>query len=227
MSKRIRNFIIILFLVLLAIGNYTVSAYAKGLSKAVKKEYVKILKDILVQEAEMEGMGDKPYFIIADINDDGKKELLIGYFGSYANGRSTGDGAVYINKNNKAIKTKFYYVSEIGEKSLIDDAMWQNDYLSYKNYLMIPFYSARDDTISNHEVIYKLDKKGIFTQIYHRIEQTSMLTDETIENTCTKLVDGKPKEISVEKYDKFASKFKKINGGWNIVTLDNIKKYVK
>ena len=67
MSKRIRNFIIILFLVLLAIGNYTVSAYAKGLSKAVKKEYVKILKDILVQEAEMEGMGDKPYFIIADI----------------------------------------------------------------------------------------------------------------------------------------------------------------
>ena len=193
----------------------------------MQKGLAKILKDILVQEAEMEGMGDKPYFIIADINDDGKKELLIGYFGSYANGRSTGDGAVYINKNNKAIKTKFYYVSEIGEKSLIDDAMWQNDYLSYKNYLMIPFYSARDDTISNHEVIYKLDKKGIFTQIYHRIERTSMLTDETIENTCTKLVDGKPKEISVEKYDKFASKFKKINGGWNIVTLDNIKKYVK
>ena len=148
MSKRIRNYIIVLFLVLLAIGNYTVSAYAKGLSKAVKKEYVKILKDILVQEAEMEGMGDKPYFISADINDEGK-----------------------------AIKTKFYYVSEIGEKSLIDDAMWQNDYLSYKNYLMIPFYSARDDTISNHEVIYKLDKKGIFTQIYHRIERTSMLTD--------------------------------------------------
>ena len=54
-----------------------------------------------------------------------------------------------------------------------------------------------------------------------------MLTDETIENTCTKLADGKPKEISVEEYDKFASKFKKINGGWNIVTLDNIKKYVK
>jgi hypothetical protein len=226
-SKRIRNFIIILVLVLFATGNYTVSAYAKGLSKAVKKEYVKILKDILDKEAETEDVGDKPYFIIADINADGKKDLLVGYFGSYADRRSAGDGAVYINKNNKAIKTKFYYVSDIGEKALIDDAMWQNDYLSYKNYLMIPFYSMRNDTVSNHEVIYKLDKKGIFTQIYHRIEQTSMLTDETIENTCTKLADGKPKEISVEEYDKFASKFKKINGGWNIVTLDNIKKYVK
>lgn len=227
MSKRIRNFIIILVLVLIAIGNYTVSVYAKGLSKAVKKEYVKILKDILVKEAETEDMGDKPYFIIADVNDDGKKDLLIGCFGSYADGRSTGDGAVYINKNNKAIKTQFYYVSENGEKALIDDAMWQNDCLSYKNYLMIPFYSMRNDTVSNHEVIYKLDKNGIFTQIYHRIEQTSMLTDETIEDTCTKLVDGKPKEISVEKYDKFASKFKKLGGKWRKVTLENIKKYIK
>ena len=227
MSKRIRNFIIILVLVLIAIGNYTVSVYAKGLSKAVKKEYVKILKDILVKEAEAEDRGDKPYFIIADINDDRKKDLLIGCFGSYADGRSTGAGAVYINKNNKAIKTKFYYVSENGEKALIDDAMWQNDYLSYKNYLMIPFYSLGNDTVSNHEVIYKLDKKGIFTQIYHRIEQTSMLTDETIEDTCTKLADGKPKEISVEKYDKFASKFKKLDGKWRQVTLENIKKYIK
>ena len=227
MSKRIRNFIIILILALLATGNYTVSAYAKGLNKTMKKEYVKILKDILVKETEAEAMGYEPYFIIADINDDGKKDLLIGYFGSFADGRSTGDGAVYINRNNKAIKTKFYYVSEIGEKTLIDDAMWQNDYLSYKNYLMIPFYSARDDTVNNHEVIYKLDKKGIFTQIYHRIERTSMLTDETIENTCTKLIEGKPKEISVKEYDKFASKFKKINGGWYIVTLKNIKKYIK
>ena len=129
MSKRIRNFIIILVLALLATGNYTVSAYAKGLNKTMKKEYVKILKDILVKEAETEAMGYEPYFIIADINDDGKKDLLIGYFGSFADGRSTGDGAVYINKKNKAIKTEFYYVSEIGEKSLIDDAMWQNDYL--------------------------------------------------------------------------------------------------
>ena len=61
MSKRKRNFIIILVLVLIAIGNYTVSVYAKGLSKDVKKEYVKILKDILIKEAETEDMGDKPY----------------------------------------------------------------------------------------------------------------------------------------------------------------------
>ena len=84
----------ILSVALLISGISTIPVYAKGLSKAVKKEYTKILKRYIVPDDDPTG----PYFKIADINNDGEKDLILQIL---ANTHSSED-LIYFNRNNKS-----------------------------------------------------------------------------------------------------------------------------
>ena len=219
-NKKIEAFIIILIIAILTVGSLE-PIFAKNLTKSVKEQYVKILKENLYKSAEEPYT---PYFMIADINNDGNKDLLIGGFGRYYDDRSSDMGAVYINKKNKVVKGKFYTNNDEGEQTIIDDVMSKTEYECYKNYLLIPASHLFPSYYGDYWNIFKADKKGNFKLAYRRSIGHKLDTDEVTYDICEKAVNGKLTEVSVEEYEKFAVKFKKVNSNWRKVTKENIKK---
>ena len=209
----------ILIFTISASGNLT-PTFAKSLTKSVKEKYVKILRENLTRAAEEPY---KPYFMIADIDNDGNKDLLIGGFGRYYDDRSSDIGAAYLNKKDKVVKGKFYTNNDEGEQTIIDDVMSKTEYECYKNYLLIPASHLFTSYYVDFWNIFKADKKDNFRLAYRRSIGHKIDTDEVTYDISEKVIDGKLKEITAEEYEKFAGKFKKIKSKWKKVTEENIK----
>ena len=216
-TKKTKIFTAILSATLLISGVYTMPVYAKGLSKAVKKEYTKILKRSLA--AIPDPIIFTPYFTIADINNDGKEDLILETFRN-SHGDTSYD--IYLNSNNKKII-----------KAKVDGFEAGESIKSYKNYVMAVNWHA-SDVYFCFDYIYKTDKNGNFKEVYKRYytmkqseEDWNKVTEIKKDNQCIKIVNGKEKKISRKEYNNFASKFKEVKGKWYKVSLNNIKKYVK
>lgn len=217
--KKTKIFTAILSTTLLISGVYTTPVYAKGLSKVIKKEYSKILKNSIVTGED--AIIFTPHFQIADINNDGKEDLILETFRN-SHGDTSYD--IYLNSNNKKIiKAKVGgFGFEAGESIK-----------SYKNYVMAVNWHLSDVYFCS-DCIYKTDKNGNFKEVYKRYytmkqseEDWNKVTEIKKDNQCIKIVNGKEKKISRKEYNNFASKFKEVKGKWYKVSLNNIRKYVK
>ena len=187
----------------------------KGLSKEVRKEYVKILRK------HIKWANDFVDFGFADINKDGKKDLIVEEHVFH----EPEDTNIYINKTNKVLKSVLY-----GSISKI-----------YKNYIL-----AKGDYLGNlalsygnTEDIYKIDGKGKIHHMYsysnqYNYSEPTMYDSSKEENEYdndvyyNKLVGNKMKKISKKEYEKFASKFKEFKYDLPLkqLTIGNIEKYV-
>ena len=208
-TKKIKIFTAILSATLFISGISTMPVYAKGLSKVVKKEYSKILKNSIVTGED--AIIFTPHFQIADINNDGKEDLILETFRN-SHGDTSYD--IYLNSN------KFGF--EAGESIK-----------SYKNYVMAVTWHLSDVYFCS-DCIYKTDKNGNFKEVYKRYytmkqseEDWNKVTEIKKDNQCIKVVNGKEKKISRKEYNNFALKFKEVKGKWYKVSLNNIRKYVK
>ena len=216
-TKKTKIFTAILSATLFISGISTMPVYAKGLSKVVKKEYSKILKNSIVTGED--AIMFTPHFQIADINNDGKEDLILETFRN-SHGDTSYD--IYLNSNNKKII-----------KAKVDGFEAGESIKSYKNYVMAVNWHA-SDVYFCFDYIYKTDKNGNFKEVYKRYytmkqseEDWNKVTEIKKDNQCIKIVNGKEKKISRKEYNNFASKFKEVKGKWHKVSLNNIKKYVK
>ena len=204
-----KYFAAILSTALLISGISTIPVYAKGLSKAVKKEYTKILKRYIVPDDDPTG----PYFKIADINNDGEKDLILQIL---ANTHFSEDLIYFNRKNREIIKVKGEFLAGWGIKS-------------YKNYMMAIGGGSEHGHSYYNETIYKTDKNGNFKPVYTLDHSWEGLEEDDIVESISyvKFVNGKEKKISKKEYNNFASKFKEVKGELHKVSKNNIKKYVK
>lgn len=216
-TKKIKIFTAILSATLFISGISTMPVYAKGLSKVVKKEYSKILKRSL--DAIPDPIIFTPYFTIADINNDGKEDLILETF---RNAHCDTFYDIYLNSNNKKII-----------KAKVDGFEAGKSIKSYKNYVMAVNWHLSDVYFCS-DCIYKTDKNGNFKEVYKRYytmkqseEDWNKVTEIKKDNQCIKVVNGKEKKISRKEYNNFTSKFKEVKGKWYKVSLNNIRKYVK
>lgn len=216
-TKKTKILTAILSATLFISGISTMPLYAKGLSKVVKKEYSKILKNSIVTGED--AIMFTPHFQIADINNDGKEDLILETFRN-AHGDTSYD--IYLNSNNKKII-----------KAKVDGFEAGTSIKSYKNYVMAVNWHL-SDVYFCFDYIYKTDKNGNFKEVYKRYytmkqseEDWNKVTEIKKDNQCIKIVNGKEKKISRKEYNNFASKFKEVKGKWHKVSLNNIKKYVK
>ena len=223
-SKKLKTLTAILATALFVSGTNLTPAYAKGLSKAVKKEYVKILKKGCVDNNWDSTSNTR--FNIVDLNNDGKDDLIVETFAT-PRGRSSCD--VYLNFGNKIRKAKIIGVGvngPFGQGSGESGGIFATDGIKlYKNYVMgaMHFWSSFVDT-KDYE-IYRIDKKGNLNLAYtHHYEFDEMSSKKS--NKYHKIVNGKPKRISKNEYKKFASKFKEVKKEWHRWDLENIKEHV-
>lgn len=232
--KKTKIFTAILSTTLLISGVSTTPVYAKGLSKAVKKEYVKILKKhILKTNEEREAAGYPAYlFKIADINQDGKKDLL---FWTRRSLQTPGDTEVYINKNNRISKAKIYYFDSYINRYKTDKytGLSGTDFRIYKNYIMEVYgrtYGDNSDA-EEHCIIDKYDEKENIKQLYFKYKSGGVDDDFNFvrvdKEINEKVQNGRIKKISKKEFDKLAVKFKKVQGKWHQLSTETIKKYVK
>lgn len=243
--KKTKIFTAILSTTLLISGVYTTPVYAKGLSKAVKKEYVKILKKAWNYRASYDEefsnkpeeefyQHEAPFFKIADVNNDGKKDLLQ-TSGTDAHGSAWYD--IYLDGAKGVVKLK---IVDYKGKNMTGEAgnviARINDGVSlYKNYIKLKYYTFISILSIYTENIYKVDNNGKMKLIYNNdyryinggTKEERKPFEKELRNNFIKMVNGKKKKISKKEYKKFASKFKLIKGGWHPLTLENIKKYVK
>lgn len=205
---------------LLVSGIFLTPAYAKGISKAVKKEYVKILKKGIVEDDGGGFKQDNIRFKIVDLNNDGKADLIAETF---QNMHRDKEYAIYLNYGNKVIESKInspdeYEVIAAGESIK-----------SYKNYVMAINWHSSNDLLCQ-DIIYKIDNKGNLNTLYYHYyvlyDEDDGRKEITKERKYQKVVNGRFKKVSKKEFDKFASKFKKIKGKWHDWTLENIEKYV-
>ena len=222
-SKKLKTFTAILATALFVSGTNLTPAYAKGISKTVKEEYVKILKKGCVDDYD--GMSNTKFNIV-DLNNDGKDDLIVETFAT-PRGRSSCD--VYLNFGNKIRKAKIIGVGvngPFGQGSGESGGIFATDGIKlYKNYVMgaMHFWSAGVDT-KDYE-IYRIDKKGNLNLAYtYHYEFDEMSSKKS--NKYHKIVNGKPKRISKNEYKKFASKFKEVKKEWHRWDLENIKEHV-
>jgi len=231
-------FATILSTTLLISGISTIPVYAKGLSKAVKKEYTKILKKHILTGKAREDDPSIYYFLITDVNNDGKKDLLLLRRWSLL---VPGQTEVYINKNNRISKAKIYYVDRYTNKYKTRT----EDYMDlvgfgikvFKNYIMGTFArtyeQAYDDKSDVEEAydIYKSDGKGNIKRVYYG--NKSGIADNDFKfvkihyEGYEKVQNGKIKKISKKEFNNFASKFKEVKEKWQELSEETIKKYVK
>ena len=222
-SKKLKTLTAILATALFVSGTNLTPAYAKGISKTVKEEYVKILKKGCVDDYD--GMSNTEFNIV-DLNNDGKDDLIVETFAT-PRGRSSCD--VYLNFGNKIRKAKIIGVGvngPFGQGSGESGGIFATDGIKlYKNYVMgaMHFWSGGVDT-KDYE-IYRIDKKGNLNLAYtYHYEFDEMSSKKS--NKYHKIVNGKPKRISKNEYKKFASKFKEVKKEWHRWDLENIKKHV-
>jgi|GEM_PF-643366 hypothetical protein len=222
-SKKLKTFTAILATALFVSGTNLTPAYAKGISKTVKEEYVKILKKGCVDDYD--DMSNTKFNIV-DLNNDGKDDLIVETFAT-PRGRSSCD--VYLNFGNKIRKAKIIGVGvngPFGQGSGESGGIFATDGIKlYKNYVMgaMHFWSGGVDT-KDYE-IYRIDKKGNLNLAYtYHYEFDEMSSKKS--NKYHKIVNGKPKRISKNEYKKFASKFKEVKKEWHRWDLENIKEHV-
>lgn len=222
-SKKLKTLTAILATALFVSGTNLTPAYAKGISKTVKEEYVKILKKGCVDDYD--GMSNTKFNIV-DLNNDGKDDLIVETFAT-PRGRSSCD--VYLNFGNKIRKAKIIGVGvngPFGQGSGESGGIFATDGIKlYKNYVMgaMHFWSGGVDT-KDYE-IYRIDKKGNLNLAYtYHYEFDEMSSKKS--NKYHKIVNGKPKRISKNEYKKFASKFKEVKKEWHRWDLENIKEHV-
>ena len=223
-SKKLKTLTAILATALFVSGTNLTPAYAKGLSKAVKKEYVKILKKGCVDN-NWDGMSNTRFNIV-DLNNDGKDDLIVE---TSATPRGLSSCDVYLNFGNKIRKAKIIGVGvngPFGQGSGESGGIFATDGIKlYKNYVMgaMHFWSSFVDT-KDYE-IYRIDKKGNLNLAYtYHYEFDEMSSKKS--NKYHKIVNGKPKRISKNEYKKFASKFKEVKKEWHRWDLENIKEHV-
>ena len=232
-------FAAILSAALLISGISTIPVYAKGLSKAVKKEYTKILKKHILTEKEWEEAGFPSYqFMITDVNNDGKNDLLLWKRWSH---QTPGDTEVYINKNNRISKAKVYYFDSYTNKYKTMDNNAMDLYGSgikvFKNYIMGTFVRelqpAYDDKsyVEGEYGIYKSDGKGNIKEVYYGskiwIADNDFKFVKMDYEEYGKVQNGRFKKISRKEFNNFASKFKEVKEKWQTLSEETIKKYVK
>ena len=222
-SKKLKTFTTILATALFVSGTNLTPAYAKGLSKAVKKEYVKILKKGCVDN-NWDGMSNTRFNIV-DLNNDGKDDLIVE---TSATPRGLSSCDVYLNFGNKIRKARILGIGVNGSfrPAVETGGIFATDGIKlYKNYVMgaMHFWSGFVDT-KDYE-IYRIDKKGNLNLAYtYHYEFDEMSSKKS--NKYHKIVNGKPKRISKNEYKKFASKFKEVKKEWHRWDLENIKEHV-
>ena len=230
-------FAAILSAALLISGISTIPVYAKGLSKAVKKEYTKVLKKYILKEKE--GAPIVTYeFMITDVNNDSKKDLLLWKRWS---AEVPGEIEVYVNKNNRISKAKVYYFdSDTNKYKTMDNNamdMFGSGIKVFKNYIMGTFgrtyQQAYDDKSYAEEAydIYKSDGKGNIKRVYSGdklgIADNNLKFVRIDQEEYEKVQNGKIKKISKKEFNNFASKFKEVKEKWQTLSEETIKKYVK
>lgn len=230
-------FAAILSTALLISGISTIPVYAKGLSKAVKKEYTKVLKKYILKEKE--GAPIVTYeFMITDVNNDSKKDLLLWKRWS---AEVPGEIEVYINKNNRISKAKVYYFdSDTNKYKTMDNNamdMFGSGIKVFKNYIMGTFgrtyQQAYDDKSYAEEAydIYKSDGKGNIKRVYSGdklgIADNDLKFVRIDQEEYEKVQNGRIKKISKKEFNNFASKFKEVKEKWQTLSEETIKKYVK
>lgn len=230
-------FVAILSTGILISGISTIPVYAKGLSKAVKKEYTKVLKKYILKEKE--GAPIVTYqFLITDANNDGKKDLLLW---KRRSAEVPGEIEVYVNKNNRISKAKVYYFDSYTNKYKTMDNNAMDLYGSgikvFKNYIMGTFVRelqpAYDDKsyVGGEYGIYKSDGKGNIKQVYYGSK--TWIADNDFKfvkmdyEEYGKVQNGRIKKISRKEFNNFASKFKEVKEKWQTLSEETIKKYVK
>ena len=232
-------FAAILSTALLISGISTIPVYAKGLSKAVKKEYTKILKKHILTEKEWEEAGFPSYqFMITDVNNDGKNDLLLWKRWSL---QTPGDTEVYINKNNRISKAKVYYFDPNTNKykhgTGEDAELYGLNFKIYKNYIMGTFARTYGHAYGDKSwagemsTIYKCDERGNIKEVYSG-EKSGVSNDNLKfvridQEGYKKVQNGKIKKISKKEFNNFASKFKEVKEKWQELSEETIKKYVK
>ena len=231
-------FAAILSAALLISGISTIPVYAKGLSKAVKKEYTKVLKKHILTGKAREDDPSIYYFLITDINNDGKKDLLLLRRWSLL---VPGQTEVYINKNNRISKAKVYYFdSDTNKYKTMDNNamdMFGSGIKVFKNYIMGTFgrtyQQAYDDKSYAEEAydIYKSDGKGNIKRVYSGdklgIADNNLKFVRIDQEEYEKVQNGKIKKISKKEFNNFVSKFKEVKDKWQFLSEETIKKYVK
>ena len=230
-------FAAILSTTLLISGISTIPVYAKGLSKAVKKEYTKVLKKYILKEKE--GAPIVTYeFMITDVNNDSKKDLLLWKRWS---AEVPGEIEVYVNKNNRISKAKVYYFdSDTNKYKTMDNNamdMFGSGIKVFKNYIMGTFgrtyQQAYDDKSYAEEAydIYKSDGKGNIKRVYSGdklgIADNDLKFVRIDQEEYEKVQNGRIKKISKKEFNNFASKFKEVKEKWQTLSEETIKKYVK
>lgn len=230
-------FVAILSTGILISGISTIPVYAKGLSKAVKKEYTKVLKKYILKEKE--GAPIVTYqFLITDANNDGKKDLLLWKRWS---AEVPGEIEVYVNKNNRISKAKIYYFdSDTNKYKTMDNNamdMFGSGIKVFKNYIMGTFgrtyQQAYDDKSYAEEAydIYKSDGKGNIKRVYSGdklgIADNNLKFVRIDQEEYEKVQNGRIKKISRKEFNNFASKFKEVKEKWQTLSEETIKKYVK
>lgn len=223
-SKKLKTLTAILATALFVSGTNLTPAYAKGLSKAVKKEYVKILKKGCVDNNWDSTSNTR--FNIVDLNNDGKDDLIVETF---ATPRGLSSCDVYLNFGNKIRKAKIIGVGVNGsfeQGSGESGGIFATDGIKlYKNYVMGAMHFWSNFVASEDYDIYRIDKKGNLNLAYtHHYEFDEMSSKKS--NKYHKIVNGKPKRISKNEYKKFASKFKEVKKEWHRWDLENIKEHV-
>lgn len=230
-------FAAILSTAILISGISTIPVYAKGLSKAVKKEYTKVLKKYILKEKE--GAPIVTYeFMITDVNNDSKKDLLLWKRWS---AEVPGEIEVYVNKNNRISKAKVYYFdSDTNKYKTMDNNamdMSGSGIKVFKNYIMGTFgrtyQQAYDDKSYAEEAydIYKSDGKGNIKRVYSGdklgIADNDLKFVRIDQEEYEKVQNGRIKKISRKEFNNFASKFKEVKEKWQTLSEETIKKYVK
>ena len=230
-------FVAILSTDILISGISSIPVYAKGLSKAVKKEYTKVLKKYILKEKE--GAPIVTYeFMITDVNNDSKKDLLLWKRWS---AEVPGEIEVYVNKNNRISKAKVYYFDSYTNKyKTIDNNamdMFGTGIKVFKNYIMGTFARAHqqayDDKSYAEEAydIYKSDGKGNIKRVYSGdklgIADNDLKFVRIDQEEYEKVQNGRIKKISKKEFNNFASKFKEVKEKWQTLSEETIKKYVK
>ena len=227
-------FAAILSAALLISGISTIPVYAKGLSKAVKKEYTKVLKKYILKEKE--GAPIVTYeFMITDVNNDSKKDLFLWKRWS---AEVPGEIEVYVNKNNRISKAKVYYFDSYTNKYKTMDNnamdMFGSGIKVFKNYIMGTFgrtYQQAYDDKSYADDIYKSDGKGNIKRVYSGdklgIADNDLKFVRIDQEEYEKVQNGRIKKISRKEFNNFASKFKEVKEKWQTLSEETIKKYVK
>ena len=226
-------FAAILSAALLISGISTIPVYAKGLSKAVKKEYTKILKKHILTGKAREDDPSIYYFLITDVNNDGKKDLLLLRRWSLL---VPGQTEVYINKNNRISKAKVYYFDSYTNKykTRTEDYMdlVESGIKVFKNYIMGTFARTYPRSYAEEAYdIYKSDGKGNIKQVYSGdkfgVADNNFKFVRIESEEYKKVQNGKIKKISKKEFNNFVSKFKEVKDKWQFLSEETIKKYVK